>query len=154
MDGQYPSIIIRVDNSRLSPIRIIDRNPAAPRARIYPEDILTGLIPGSATRKIPSWISKLAVGIAVKEYSENDVVAPLIWVWHGNIIMKGEIIVQADITPIDKFLFFYAGIETCSAGQIISRFLGIGNARISISITYNIRGFNPDLLDEEPAIHQ
>ncbi len=151
MDGQYPSIIIRVDNSRLSPIRIIDRNPAAPRARIDPEDIQTGLIPGPATHKIPSWISKLAVNIAVKEYSENDVVAPLIWVWHGNIIMKGEIIVQANTFPIDKFLFFYVGIETYSAGQIISRFLGIGNARTSISITYNIRGFNPDLLDEEPG---
>ncbi len=48
-------------------------------------------------------------------------------------------------------MFFYAGIETYSAGQIISRFLGIGNDRISMSITYNIRGFNPDLLDEEPG---
>ncbi len=81
VDEQYPSIIIRVDSSRLSPIRIIvGRNPATPRTRIDPEDILTSLTPGPATYKIPSWISKLAVNIAVKEYSENDVVAPLIWV--------------------------------------------------------------------------
>lgn len=91
----------------------------------------------------------------MKEYIENNTLAPLVLVWHGNIIMNREITVHANITPIDKFLFFYAGIETYSAGRIIPRFLGISNATVSINGTFDIRGLNPDALNygpEHPAI--
>ncbi len=151
-EGQKPSIIIRVDTGRLHPTWIIRaQNPITPGTLASPGDILSCMRPYPIPGKIRVWMNRLAFDITIKEYFENDTVAPLVWVWHGNTVEKGVINVWANITPIDGYLYFYADIESPSAGDIVSRFLGISIQTITINNTFNISTTIPEKPGCEPG---
>ncbi|NPA99427.1 MAG: hypothetical protein GXO43_08620 [Crenarchaeota archaeon] len=139
-DKEYPSIIMRINTDRLKPSWII----WAPKKNsnnygLTPQNILSQLSPFSRT--MPLWIYRLDMDYDIS-LAKYDVAAPLVMVWHGNIVKNGTIRLQANITPIDDTLYFYTYIRSPSTKLLLTRYLGLRDASINLNFTFKIQGLS------------
>ncbi|NPA97824.1 MAG: hypothetical protein GXO43_00435 [Crenarchaeota archaeon] len=137
-DKEYPSIIMRINTDRLKPSWIIWMpKKTSNNHGLTPQNLLSLLSPFSRT--IPLWIYRLGMDYDIS-LAKYDVTAPLIMVWHGNIIKNGTIQLQANITPVDNTLYFYTYIGSPSTKPLLTRYLGLRDASINLNYTFKIQG--------------
>jgi|GEM_PF-6154173 len=139
-DNDYPSIIMRININQLKPSWIIwAPNKTSNNQELIPQDILPALTP--FPEKVLTWISRLGVDINIR-IEKSIGIAPLVMAWHGNIVNKGFIQFQANITPVDDTLYFYTCIRSPSTSPLLTRYLGLRDAVINLNFTSLIQGLS------------